>query len=215
MIKLLNRLKQVGVFFLAFILVQLIVGYVLLDQFALQDEFLVLGLINLVLIFVFIYLGKHYRMTFFNSETVTFKNVLWGFVVFFGMNILVRPLLEALPVESLSNQVALEESMISASPAYIILATVVLGPLCEELLFRGVLIQNVFKDKPWIGLVLSSSIFALMHNGVTLTSFIIYGVMGCNLGLVYMKTKSIECVTIVHAFNNLLASLVALGILVV
>lgn len=212
--KKLEKLKVLFVFLATFMGLQLVLGYLFLHQVEMQDKFLVLGFINASIIIGFMLISKRYNVQFFNAKTLTLKNIGWSFLVYFGVNVVLRSVVEWLPTEKLVNQESLEMSMHSSSVGTILIATVVLAPICEEVLFRGVFMHYVFKNQQWIGLLLSSSLFAVMHNGVTLTAFVIYGAMGCNLGLVYMKTKSLECAIMMHAFNNLIASLVALGILV-
>lgn len=81
----------------------------------------------------------------------------------------------------------------------------ILGPISEELLFRGGLMTWFRKFMPfWLALILPAIIFGLLH----LESWpliISTTVMGIILGLAYEKTGSIWTPILIHVFNNSIA----------
>lgn len=81
----------------------------------------------------------------------------------------------------------------------------ILGPITEELLFRGGLMTWFGKFMPsWLALILPAVIFGLLH----LDSWPIIvstTVMGIILGLSYKKTGSIWTPILIHVFNNSIA----------
>ncbi|WP_300674617.1 CPBP family intramembrane glutamic endopeptidase [Soonwooa sp.] len=97
----------------------------------------------------------------------------------------------------------------------LILGSVVLAPLLEELLFRGLLLQRLLnlKLKKYFAIIIQAIVFVLMHSFAyenTLTSNI--GIVqtfidGCLFGIARMTTKSIYTSVSMHATGNLIAVL--------
>lgn len=82
---------------------------------------------------------------------------------------------------------------------------VIVGPILEELLFRGILLKSLLKkyyNKPLKAIVYSSIIFAVVHFNL------IQGVAAFGgaiiLGFIYYYTKSIKICILAHLINNLL-----------
>jgi membrane protease YdiL (CAAX protease family) len=94
--------------------------------------------------------------------------------------------------------------------ALIILTGVVLTPLAEELLFRGVLYQAFRRTMP-IGMaaLVSSLIFAGMH--FTLVLFIPLAIMGYVLAWLFERSGSLIPGMLVHACNNGIILIIYLG----
>lgn len=89
-----------------------------------------------------------------------------------------------------------------------IMYTVILAPLAEELLFRGLLINQIAKRQNFIvANILQSFIFAILH--VELTAIIFCFIFGVILGMVY-KYTNIYCCILIHCMNNILTVLVVM-----
>ncbi|MFE4367124.1 CPBP family intramembrane glutamic endopeptidase [Streptomyces sp. NPDC056835] len=86
-------------------------------------------------------------------------------------------------------------------------------PIGEELAFRGVLANALGRYGPWVGVIASSAIFALVH-GVNIIMPIAF-VVGATSALLLRKTGSVWPGVCVHAVNNgisvLLPALAALS----
>jgi uncharacterized protein len=94
--------------------------------------------------------------------------------------------------------------------ALVVLTGVVLTPLAEELLFRGVLYQALRRSMP-VGsaAVLSALIFAAMHLSVVL--FVPLTLMGIVLAIVFERSGSIIPTILIHACNNGIILLIIAG----
>lgn len=113
------------------------------------------------------------------------------------------------------SNLALIEAASAASPVFMMLFGVVIAPAYEELLFRRVLFGRWWAaGKPWLGLLLSGSAFALMHEipGVggntwqaTALLWVIYGFMGAAFAWVYWRTRTLWAAIGAHALNNVIA----------
>jgi membrane protease YdiL (CAAX protease family) len=78
--------------------------------------------------------------------------------------------------------------------------------LAEELLFRGLIQQDITKAFGWKwGLFSASALFAVMHltwRSIPELGFVF--VAGLILGAVYLKTKSLVAPIIAHGINNVM-----------
>ena len=96
----------------------------------------------------------------------------------------------------------LEETSKGLSLSFIVSA-IVLAPIHEELLFRGLLQGAVF-DNSWLGLVLTSSLFSFMHEPYDVPSFFYYLLGSLLLGFAYKKSQNLWVSTLVHmSYNSL------------
>ena len=93
-----------------------------------------------------------------------------------------------------------------------ILSICLIGPLAEEAIFRGAIERRLLETNwsPWFAIVASALLFAVAHGNYAqgTTAFI----MGCFMGWVYYRTRSIWPTFIMHAFNNTTAVVIALSV---
>lgn len=83
---------------------------------------------------------------------------------------------------------------------------VILAPIFEELIFRGIILNGLLKRySPVLSIVVSSLLFAAVH--LNPWQFVSAFILGLFIGWVYLRTKSISLAIIIHAFNNLAAIL--------
>ena len=90
------------------------------------------------------------------------------------------------------------------NPVISLFLIVVLAPLLEELLFRGVVLHGFLKNyKPGHAIVSSALVFAIIHGNLAqgLGAFFI----GLVIGWIYWKTNSIIPGIIIHFVNNAFA----------
>ena len=90
------------------------------------------------------------------------------------------------------------------------LTLIVLGPLMEELVCRGLLQHAFFKNSRWgLDLLFPSFLFALPHFS-SLPSFadiLVYTAVGCLFACLTRYTKSIYPSYSIHIVNNIIANL--------
>lgn len=110
-----------------------------------------------------------------------------------------------------SNQMALNELVEMTGRQellYLLLITCLLGPITEELVYRGVLMNTFLKDSPWYGdVLLSACVFGYVHvsSGLTPLAFFTYASGGAISALLYRKTHSLFYPILLHIMINITA----------
>lgn len=110
---------------------------------------------------------------------------------------------------------AVIEAAYVASPVFMLLFGVLIAPAYEELLFRRVLFGRLWASgRPWLGVLLSSAAFALMHEvpgttgnswQATVMLWLTYGFLGAAFAFVYWRTRTLWAAIGAHALNNAIA----------
>ncbi len=79
-----------------------------------------------------------------------------------------------------------------------------LAPLCEEIFFRKIILNEFFihKVNPIKAIILSSFLFGFIHNNPI--QFISGVIIGIIIGINYVITFSIKNCIIIHSFNNVI-----------
>lgn len=127
----------------------------------------------------------------------------WGilgfFLVFFGQTI--GALIETgLGIQQGSENTKTIILLTEVAPI-IILATVFLGPILEELVFRRVIFGSIVQTQNfWVAGIISSIIFALIH--LDFTHIILYTISGFIFAFLYYKTHRILTSIIAHMLLN-------------
>ncbi len=97
-----------------------------------------------------------------------------------------------------------ETTIMSSNPIVQVLEVVVLAPICEEIIFRRLVINKMLSAYSMhTAVIVSAVLFALAHGNITQGVFTFF--MGILLGYLYLKTKSLLMCMIAHFINNLMA----------
>lgn len=140
--------------------------------------------------------------------------VLVGVAVFLG-SATVSWLMRQAGVEAAPSNEAMILEAGRRWPLFLVLFAVVLAPMYEELLFRRVLFGRFLRGgRPWLGLVLSSLAFALLHEvpgmsdnsaAAVLMLLAVYAGMGAAFAWLYWRTGTLWAPILAHGLNNGLA----------
>lgn len=130
--------------------------------------------------------------------------VVFGMAVCFGFNWLIdiSRIIEIFPG---FNEVA--ENLYGGSLVFEVIAIVVVAPILEELLFRGIIYNRIKTvSNKAVAAIISALIFAIMHGNVVqgIYAFII----GICLVFVYEKYKALQFPMLFHAAANLLSVII-------
>ena len=105
----------------------------------------------------------------------------------------------------LGNYQEIEQNVFLASPFLVIFQTVVLAPISEELLFRGILYRRLqrYIRGFWGPALISSAIFGLYHMNLAQGIFaFLFGLFIC---AVYEKIRNLWAAIALHAGGNLIS----------
>lgn len=93
---------------------------------------------------------------------------------------------------------------VSTLSAFSIILAVIVAPVCEEIIFRGIILEGFLKrfHAP-AAIVLSSFLFGLMHLNIWQGVSAFTG--GLLLGWIYHRSRSLLPCILLHALNNLLS----------
>ncbi|MBI5768152.1 MAG: glutamate-5-semialdehyde dehydrogenase [Verrucomicrobia bacterium] len=81
------------------------------------------------------------------------------------------------------------------------LLTVVVGPIVEEIIFRGLILRGLLgRWRPWLAIAVSTLLFSAIH--LNLAQAPITLMLGAVLGWVYVRTRSIGLCALLHGLNN-------------
>lgn len=135
---------------------------------------------------------------------VSFLWFLISLVVFIAVHTLWRNVMISLGAED-KLQEALVESVTSNDPAMLALlfiSVVILAPIWEELLFRGLLFRFLYsKTGFWVAALISGFLFSILH--AILTGIGGLWVLGILFALAYRITEDIRVPILIHALYNL------------
>lgn len=125
--------------------------------------------------------------------------ILWGVVLVVASGIVIEPLLTLFPTEAYDG---VQQTI--GLGGWAILSSVIAAPILEEVLFRGLIFESCAERfGKGVGLLLSALLFGVIH--IVPVQVINAFVVGLILGYVYLRTRSLVSVIIIHAFNNAIA----------
>ena len=148
----------------------------------------------------------------FNFSPTNFMTYLLIFPMMFGMMLIGEFITAQIPIKGpffgkyYEYFSKLMEQMTNDHATLIVLA-VIMAPIFEEIVFRGIIQKGLMNKglKPWKAIGISALIFGLVHGNPW--QFVGAVLLGSVLGLVYYKTKSLLLSMLLHAFNNLISSI--------
>ena len=166
-----------------------------------------------ILEFIVILLAMLYLLVFEGRKMLELK-WKWRYLVYlllaYGVSYL-SDIVFSFLTPATSNQIALNEltEMTGRQELpYLLLIVCLLGPITEELVYRGVLMNTFLKDSPWYGdVLLSACIFGYVHvsSGLTPLAFFTYASGGAISALLYRKTHSLFYPILLHIMINITA----------
>jgi len=85
--------------------------------------------------------------------------------------------------------------------AHLVVAAVIVAPLAEELLYRGVMLECVLgaTRRPWLSVFVTSVVFAMVHSGPDQIPLFFLGLI---LGCARIRYRSLALVVLAHAMFN-------------
>lgn len=175
-----------------------------------EDPHLLLGWVLVISSYLIIIWGVNYlikkqtqQAVFKSLRLSDFRFSLMMFVVLVLFKGLFLKFLSQLPTkQTFANDKAILSLVNHHSLLLMVLVIVILGPIAEELIFRGYFFNTFFKNNPWLQILISGLIFGLLHSPTNLIIAVIYIVMGWLLGYTYYKRQNLSASLTTHILNN-------------
>ncbi|KMQ69396.1 CAAX protease [Chryseobacterium sp. FH2] len=148
----------------------------------------------------------------FNFSPTNFYTYLLIFPLMIGMMFIAEFITSQIPTTGLFFGKYYEffsqlMNQLTDDPVVMIITAVIMAPVFEEIIFRGIIQKGLINKgvEPWKAILYASLIFGVVHANPW--QFVGAVLLGCILGLVYFKTKSLLLPMLLHGFNNLCSSL--------
>lgn len=134
-------------------------------------------------------------------------------------SMIVNPLIGFLTKSDNSQNQALIVEAMQSQPVFLILSAIVMAPIVEEIVFRGVLYRKLRSEyRYWSVIFLSAITFGLMHvfqslverNWMDLPFIVVYTVLGLFFVKIYETSGKLSYAIILHFIHNLLGVLAIL-----
>lgn len=148
------------------------------------------------------YLKKRNLATPMNTEVDNFSIlpfvVVATWAILFGVDI---PLASLIPVPEYLQEFFKNLEM---DGLFSFLTIVIAAPILEEMIFRGMMLEGLLRRySPATAIITSAVFFGIAHGNPV--QFVSASLLGCFIGWIYYKTRSIIWAIIVHLCNNLTA----------
>lgn len=217
----LNRGMWVLILLVAFVLSQFPIGLALFlanKQFPILQSGILVGALSILILAVFILGARKTQLATFNLSFFKAKDLarlVLSYLVIFATNLLGSLLLRLTNEVTTSNQSILNGIVQNSSLISTFFLLVLIAPICEEILCRGIIPKKIFRGKEKLGFVVGAIVFALLHMPTNLPSVIIYGGMSTVLTWTAYKTERLEMSILLHMILNGIAfCLLALLVLI-
>jgi membrane protease YdiL (CAAX protease family) len=141
-------------------------------------------------------MGPGEKMLYFNRiPALLFLNLL---LLSLSINVALDPLTTAIPMPEFIEELF---AMLTSRDMWTFLTVGLTGPILEEVLFRGIILEGFLnRYRPGKAIFWSAFLFGLFH--LNPWQFIPAFLIGLLLGYIYLKTRSLFPVIFIHVINN-------------
>ena len=159
-------------------------------------------------VIAFMLYNKHIGINGASAINLRQKSNVWVYIVV-GILGLVLPIccsgvigLWSMGLETIGYKLSeLSVPVVSVGDLVLAIITVAIVPaICEELLFRGMVLNGLRSKGKWVAILISALVFALMHSNIEQLPYTF--MLGVVLGYIAYETGSIIPSIVMHTFNN-------------
>ena len=187
-------------------------------QFPLLQSGLLVALLSVAILSVFIFSARKTEIATFNLSFFKAKDLarlVLSYLVIFTSNLFGSALLRLMNESTTSNQSTINNLVQNSSLISSFFLLVLIAPICEEILCRGIIPKKIFRGKEKLGYLVGAVVFALLHTPTNLPSLLIYGGMSTVLTWTAYRTERLEMSILLHMIVNGIAfCLLALLVLI-
>ena len=187
-------------------------------QFPLLQSGLLVALLSVAILAVFIFSARKTEIATFNLSFFKAKDLarlVLSYLVIFTSNLFGSALLRLMNESTTSNQSTINNLVQNSSLISSFFLLVLIAPICEEILCRGIIPKKIFRGKEKLGYLVGAVVFALLHTPTNMPSLLIYGGMSTVLTWTAYRTERLEMSILLHMIVNGIAfCLLALLVLI-
>lgn len=189
-----------GLLFLSLLLTSPLIFFIDVNN----DIHVTLVFISFCLIFIGISYWINYRRKLKTNWRLNIVNIRILYLMLFLLFVFSIGINE--PVNNILNQILNNKNELSnpINSLALSLGAVLLAPILEELIFRGIILKGLLtRYNPKYAIIISAIIFGLVHgNPLQMWGALVIGLI---FGWVYYKTKSIGTTILLHFFTNFIS----------
>ena len=166
---------------------------------------ILVSLISILVLAIFLYGAHKSKLLDLKSKLLTINDlprIALSYLAIFVGNLIGGIMLQLLNQTTTSNQQILNDLFSESSLIAMFFLVVLIAPICEEIICRGIIPTKLFQGYEKVGYVLGWLLFLLAHMPSNLPSFLIYGWMSAVLTWTAYRTRRLEMSISVHMLLN-------------
>lgn len=180
-----------------------------LMTFAPIQYFLQTLVLTLLIILVCRFLG----FRFFDFKTFTWRTFLkalgFYFLIYVLQIIVTMVILAIVPDYSQpANQTAVESMVKNMNVVLMFINIVILTPITEEYILRGLIMKYTFSLMPTVGAIVAAVVFTLLHSPANWMDFMVYFILSAGFTFIYWYTRKLEYPILLHIIQNFIGFMV-------
>lgn len=162
---------------------------------------------SLVLTILVILACRLFKFKFFDFKSFTLQNVLKavGFYVLIYIVQIIFTIIITLSAPDYTqpdNQAAVESMVQNMDAVLMFINIVILTPITEEYLLRGLIMKYTFSLMPTIGALAAAVVFTLLHGPTSWIDFTLYFILSAGFTFIYWYTRRLEYPILLHIIQN-------------
>lgn len=203
-----KRLIWLGIFFVAIFLSQVpMLTLVMLQKTQLESIWstVIVGITSTAVVTLFLYGAHKSKLLNLKSKLFTINDaprIALSYVAIIVGNMIGAIWLHLLKQTTTSNQETINSLISETSLISSFFVIVIVAPLCEEVICRGIIPTKLFEGYEKIGYIFGWLLFTIAHIPNNLPSFLIYGWMSAVLTWTAYRTKRLEMSILLHLVIN-------------
>lgn len=178
---------------------------------------ILVSLISILVLAIFLYWAHKSKLLNLKSKLLTINDlprIALSYLAIFVGNLIGGIMLQLLNQTTTSNQQILNNIFSESSLIAMFFLVVLIAPICEEIICRGIIPTKLFQGYEKVGYVLGWLLFLLAHVPSNIPSFMIYGWMSAVLTWIVYSTHRLEMSIAIHmVLNSISFILLALVVL--
>ena len=166
---------------------------------------ILVSLISILVLAIFLYGAHKSKLLDLKSKLLTINDlprIVLSYLAIYVGNLVGGIWLQLVKQTTTSNQQVINNLISESSLISSFFLIVLIAPICEEIICRGIIPTKLFQGYEKFGYVIGWLIFLLAHMPSNLPSFLIYGWMSAVLSWTAYRTRRLEMSISVHMLLN-------------